>query len=500
MPNSSTVTQLLEIMEIFHCALDENKEILLTFCDVSKAFDRVWHRGLLHKLEKVGISGNLLQWFKCYLSNRTQCTVVNGQKSSTSDITAGVPQGSVLGALLFIIYMNDLIEQINIPIRLYADDVTLFIAYDEDSSNFAQHNMNQALEDVTQWATSWLVKFNPEKTTTMNISRRRNPTNLLITMQGTHIEQEQSHKHLGIYLQDNAKWQSHVEAIANKARKKVDILRYLNKTLDRKSLEKLYLVFIRPTLEYGCPVWNNLPDYHCKMLEDIQLQAARAVTGLKRGTSHELIYNETKWEPLKLRRDRQSLILLHKITYKKAPQTLINLMPPHPPAPSRNPMNYQAPTTTTSTMHLNSFLPRTIRLWNNLSREAKSTKSIETFKRLITPTKLKVPEHFYTGDYKQRSRLCRMRNYNDDLNENLFSKNLSNTPMCTCGLPESMEHFLLNCTEHTLPRAEMLNSLLTINPINTKTLIGKSLHLPKDSNIKITKAVLLYIKTTKRFD
>ena len=126
-PGDSTVNQLVEIYNTFCQALDEGKEVRAIFCDISKAFDRVWHKGLLFKLNSVGISGSLLQWFTDYLDNRKQRVVIPGVCSDWSLVKAGVPQGSILGPLLFLLYINDIVENINSSVRLFADDTSLYI-------------------------------------------------------------------------------------------------------------------------------------------------------------------------------------------------------------------------------------------------------------------------------------------------------------------------------------------------------------------------------------
>ena len=124
-PNDSTVNQLTSLYHTFCQALDEGKEVRVVFCDISKAFDRVWHKGLLHKLESKGVSGPLLQWLSNYLSNRSQRVVINGTLSNSLQLQAGVRQGSILGPLLFIVFINDIVDDINSGIRLFADDTSL---------------------------------------------------------------------------------------------------------------------------------------------------------------------------------------------------------------------------------------------------------------------------------------------------------------------------------------------------------------------------------------
>ena len=124
----STITQLIEVYDQLSKAVSQGKEVRIVFLDISKAFDRVWHKGLIYKLRKVGINGPLLKWLENYLTDRQQRSLVNGQFSSLADILAGVPQGSVLGPLLFLIFINDIMQVIkHCEIRLFADDTCLFI-------------------------------------------------------------------------------------------------------------------------------------------------------------------------------------------------------------------------------------------------------------------------------------------------------------------------------------------------------------------------------------
>ena len=111
-------------------AVDNGKEIRTVFCDISKAFDRVWHRGLLYKLSGIGCSDKILSWFSSYLSGRKQRVVYNGQASDWTSVQAGVPQGSILGHILFLLYINDIVNDIGCPIRLFADDTSLYIVVD----------------------------------------------------------------------------------------------------------------------------------------------------------------------------------------------------------------------------------------------------------------------------------------------------------------------------------------------------------------------------------
>ena len=157
-PGDSTTNQLLGIYNTFCKALDKGKEARAVFCDVSKAFDRVWHKGLLFKLNSVRINGTLLQWFTDYLKDRKQRVVLPGVSSDWRFIKAGVPQGSNLGPLLFLVFINDIVDEINSSIRLFADDASLYIIVDDPLD--AAIKLNADLSRIDMWASMWLVTFN----------------------------------------------------------------------------------------------------------------------------------------------------------------------------------------------------------------------------------------------------------------------------------------------------------------------------------------------------
>ena len=155
----STVNQLEGIFNSFCKAIDEGKEVRAIFCNISKAFDRVWHKVLLYKLQTVG---HFLQSFTDYLNNRKQRVVLPGVFSHWTHFKAGVPQGSILGPLLFIIYINDIGRNINSSIRIFADDTSLYIIVENPIQ--AATMLNSDLSQIYTWASNWLVTFNPSKT------------------------------------------------------------------------------------------------------------------------------------------------------------------------------------------------------------------------------------------------------------------------------------------------------------------------------------------------
>ena len=185
---ATTVNQLTFLYDTSCHALDSGKEIRIVFCDISKAFDRVWHSGLIQKLKAAGVTGNFLQRFTSYLENRKQRVVLPGVKSIWNYIKAGVPQGSILDPLLFLLCINDIVAEIRSNIRLFADDTSLYIIV--DSPDAAAEILDTDLNKISKWAKSWLGKFNPNKNESNIISRKINKpdhTPVFMSNQGSSV-------------------------------------------------------------------------------------------------------------------------------------------------------------------------------------------------------------------------------------------------------------------------------------------------------------------------
>ena len=171
--------------------------------DISKAFDRVWHNGLLAKLKSIGLSIKLLKWFKSYLSDRQQRVVIPGAKSDWASIHAGVPQGSILGPLLFLVFINDIVSEIQSNIRLFADDTSLYLVVDH--ANQAANCLNSDISKITEWAKTWLVSFNPAKTESLLISRKLNKVQKKVKQDAQHKNKTESIK---IPIEQDDQWYS----------------------------------------------------------------------------------------------------------------------------------------------------------------------------------------------------------------------------------------------------------------------------------------------------
>ena len=501
-PGDSTVNQLVDIYNTFCKALDDGLEVRAVFCDISKAFDRVWHKGLLFKLKRAGINGLLLDWLTNYLTDRKQRVVIPGGTSDWEFIKAGVPQGSILGPLLFLLYINDIVTDIHSSVRLFADDTSLYIIVDDPTD--AAEQLNIDLETINRWAETWLVKFNPSKSESLLVSRKinRNVHPPLI-MNRVHINEVQLHKHLGIFLSNDGTWHEHINYITSKAWQKIYVMRKLKFLLDRESLNRIYISFIRPTLEYADIVWNNCTQYEINQIEKVQQEAARIVTGATRLISIELLYKETGWEPLHKRRYKHNLCQVYKMVNDLTPNYLTSLIP----ATVANTSAYQLrdsenvrPLLTRTQLYYKSFLPSSIRNWNELPLNIRNSSSLTSFKRQLNKDNIKVPIYYSSGNRQLQIYHTRLRTNCSSLNQHLYSKNIIADPSCACGGVESTKHFLLQCPLFNQARIEMLNTLSTVCIPSLNVLLYGDNNLDTHYNKLIFEIVQKYISDSKRFN
>jgi sarcosine oxidase/L-pipecolate oxidase len=241
LPGCSTTHHLVELDHIILLALDSKQFTSVTFVDISKAFDTVWIKGLLLNLEKYGIGDNLLIWLNSYLSNRTQKVVIKDALSNIGQLKAGVPHGSVLGSLLFLVFINDIADGMTGLCRLFVDDTSIgHIANDKDS---LQIMVNLDLVYLNDWSKYWLVKFNQNKTEIMVFSTRDTKLYFNFYVEGASLRDIDLHKHLGIIFSNDCKWTKNIEKLIEKSSKQLNVSRKLKFKLKRNEtiLKKNYL-------------------------------------------------------------------------------------------------------------------------------------------------------------------------------------------------------------------------------------------------------------------
>lgn len=493
-PGDSTVNQLSYLYHVFAHALDNKKELKIVFCDISKAFDRCWHDGILFKLRSLGIGGDLITWFKNYLTDRYQRVVIRGQSSEAGVIKAGVPQGSVLGPLLFLVYINDLPSGIRSNIKLFADDATIYLEFKD--ANQAAEVLNEDLSYIQAWADQWLVKFSPTKTKSMTISFKRDNTVPPLTLNNVVLDNVEHHKHLGITISKNLSWSLHVRNILDSVSTMGDVLKKLKYQVDRKSLETIYFTFIRPKLEYGCHIWDNCNTKDSNLLEKFQLDIARTVSGARKGTGSNIIYQELGWHSLKSRREASKLKYFSNVVNKDTPPYLYELLPGTVGESRvlRHSNNIRTMKCRTETFN-SSFIPTTIRLWNSLEESNRNSSYINNL------NKVECNELFNFGKRDTSVKLAQLRMKCSKLNSHLFGLHVIDSPACQCGFNhEDTNHYLLNCPLYTLERNVLYDKLadIEVTTVTEQVLLQGSPDYDLAKNILIFTSIFAFIETTGR--
>ena len=511
----STVKQLIAICHNIYSAYDAfpPMEARGVFLDISKAFDKVWHQGLVFKLRNNGVNGNFLHLILDFLTNRVQRVNLEGVESTWHNVEAGVPQGSILGPLLFLVYINDLLEGIQSNAFIFADDTSLFhIGLNPVESSTV---LNLDLANITTWANQWKMIFNPDisKQAVEVVFSKKQPPSVYtdLTFNGIPVKKVSETKHLGVILDSKLSFKSHISAKISIARKGVGIIKKIYPFVSRKTLNDVYKMYIRPHLDYADVLYHTPNkdtltflsidenyDLHVTMksIESVQYDAALAVSGAWRGSSRTKLYSELGWEPLYLRREVRRLCLFRDIVIDKNPPYLYEITKPLEPRPNArgpNSYNLKVPATRTDSFK-DTFFPASVVKWNLLDRYSKNLQNRLAFKScLIKKIRPKRCEMFLINDNLGQSWITQLRMGLSPLNLHKFNKEFLDThdPMCIAGDGvEDTEHFLLLCRLHHTIRNDLftnINLLLqkNVNSLPKEQIINLLLHGDSKLNPKI---------------
>jgi hypothetical protein len=276
----STDLAILELQDRVAKCLSSGSWCLGIFLDLSKAFDTINHDILISKLEYYGVRGVALDWFKDYLNDRKQYSLFNSTKSNIMSVTCGIPQGSILGPLLFLIYINDIPSVIKHghPI-LFADDTNIIYS-DKNLGNLCSL-VNVELDILSDWFLANRLSVNIKKTKYIifhNANRHNQPEFTSVKISGQALERVQMIEFLGVILHENLSWKPHLDCKANKIAKTIGVLNRLKHQLPVHTLLTLYNHLILPHLQYAITAWGNCPQKYIKRLEILQKKAIRSIT------------------------------------------------------------------------------------------------------------------------------------------------------------------------------------------------------------------------------
>ena len=321
----STVTSLINSTDSWYSTIDRKEVNLAIFLDLKKAFDTVDHTILLVKLEKYGIRGITGDWFTSYLRNRKQFCTVDGHKSSAKMVTCGIPQGSCLGPLLFIIYLNDFETCLELSkASMYADDTHVTIT----SNNLENllENAQRELLNISEWMRINKLTANPKKTEYMLIGHPRKVNKLDVSepliLNNSEIKRAKKTKSLGVIVDEGLNWEQHFKVVKGKVRGGLSSLKKLKNLVPQKQLDNVYRALIESHLRYANVIWGSIPSSKIKILQNLQ---DRARTIIERARiKDDWSYNWLNVEQL-IKFDRSTMT--YKIMNRMCPESLWDKFP-----------------------------------------------------------------------------------------------------------------------------------------------------------------------------
>ena len=301
------ITQLLLCLDDWTLIWKTTNRSMSSTRTLLKAFDSIPRERLLNKLEHLGVRGDILNWIRSFLTGRTQCVRVEGFTLKWMEVVSGIPQGSVLGPLLFVVFINDLPDDMKYSIcRTFADDCKLYGLVGNENLNKLQID----LRELERWSLKWQLPFNVKKCKVLHFGKN-NPEREYVLYDHI-LETSDQQKDLGILVDNKLKFHSHAAAAAKKANQVLGVIKKSYTTRDTYTIKTLYTAMVRPHLEYGNVVWG--PNYQgdIKMLEKFQRRATKMVTAIK-DLPYVKRHTELKLPSLVYLRRRGDMIIMYKI-------------------------------------------------------------------------------------------------------------------------------------------------------------------------------------------
>ena len=315
----STCSNLLESINDWSLNLKNSNTTDIIFIDFKKAFDSVSHQKLISKIESYGIQGDLLEWLKAFLTNRTQAVRIHNCISDNISITSGVPQGSVLGPLLFLLYINDITdiaEGLDVNLKLFADDAKLYSSFSFNSNSSS--NLMTACHNLTQWAETWQLQIASEKCFVHRVTNRDSHIEQTVnckspyTLDNNLLNWSKETRDLGIIIDSKLTFNQHISSMCHKAHTRAKLILRSFTSRDRSILTKAFITYVRPLLEYCTPVWSPHNIGNINKVEGVQRRFTKSMNGLS-SLSYISRLHELSLETLESRRLKQDLVMCYKI-------------------------------------------------------------------------------------------------------------------------------------------------------------------------------------------
>ena len=372
-PDRNCMTNLLTCLELWTDMMEKGLPIDIIYTDFAKAFDRVPHQRLLLKLKLLGITGKTLSWIKAFLSERQQCVRVENECSTWKKVISGIPQGSVLGPILFVVFINDMPEAVSSMCQLFADDAKIFRGIQSKEDIAA---LQEDLDRLDEWSDKWQLAFNVDKCKSLHIGSRN--THHKYKMSGKGLEHIEEEKDLGVLIDEKLDFHRQAAAAVKKANRVLGLVKRTFLNLDAVTLPLLYTSLVRSLLEYGNVIWGPFYKADIIAVEKIQRRATKMIRGLSQ-LSYEERLQELKLPSLLHRRRRGDMIQMYKIT-QGAVDVEKKLFVNSQETATRGHNLKLRKTKATILPRIRAFSNRVIDEWNQLPSKVVNAPSINSFK------------------------------------------------------------------------------------------------------------------------
>ena len=430
MAGRSTVLQLLIVLDKWTEILDMGGCVDVIYCDFMKAFDTVPHSRLLDVLKYYSVSDPVLSWIEGFLGNRKQRVMVNGVPSSWYDVLSGIPQGSVLGPVLFVVFINTIVDTIKeSEVYIFADDTKLWKGIFSDQDCVL---LQSDIHNATSWSDDSQLRFHPGKTSSMRITRHKDTGIHIYFMNDNPLAISHEEKDLGVIIDSKLTFEKHMQSKINKANSIMGVIRRTMEYLDTENFKLLFTALVRPHLEYANAVWSPHLKKHIEAVENVQRRATKYLPGLY-SMSYPDRLRKIGIPTLKYRRYRGDMIETFKIThglYDEAVTT--DFLPLVPDNKFRGHKYTLLRRNSKYDIRKYSFAVRIVDQWNNLPKSVVESKTILCFeKRLDALWAEKNPDLMYDPDIDLRKVTTKynIRYFKSSAVPNTTDTNTTNTSM-----------------------------------------------------------------------
>ena len=373
----SCETQLIQFIQDLSDTLNEKGQTDIIVMDFSKAFDKVDHQRLLLKLHRLGINKDVITWIGSFLSGRTQRVVLEGEESESCPVMSGVPQGSVLGPCLFLLYINDMPDTIQSNIRLFADDTIMYLIV---SNQTDCHTLQNDLTKLENWEMEWLMSFNTDKCEVIRVTNKKKPTIFKYMLHGVSLKETDSAKYLGVNISRDLSWGKHIDQITTKTNNSLNFIKRNIRTNNVKLKESAYKTYVRPLVEYAASVWDPWQNKYIEKIEMIQHRAVRYILNDFSFTSSvSNMLSKLNLPTLQKRRQISALTMFYKIKHQR-----VNIQFPNTIRPALR-HRYSFPRSNINS-HRHSFFPRTAKVWNTLPPDICNSPDLGSFRAGLLKT------------------------------------------------------------------------------------------------------------------